>query len=135
MSDSSIYEQTTRAISISVEPMYLDDQSSPEDNHYVWAYHVQIENLGNATVQLVSRHWKITDSQGHTQEVRGDGVVGEQPVLDPGDSFEYTSGTPLATPSGFMSGSYQMVVKTGERFDAVIPPFSLDSPHQSRPVH
>jgi ApaG protein len=135
MSDSSIYEQTTRAISISVEPMYLDDQSSPEDNHYVWAYRVQIENLGNATVQLVSRHWKITDSQGHTQEVRGDGVVGEQPVLDPGDSFEYTSGTPLATPSGFMSGSYQMVVQTGERFDAVIPPFSLDGPHQSRPVH
>ena len=135
MSDSSIYEQTTRAISISVEPMYLDDQSSPENNHYVWAYHVQIENRGNATVQLMSRHWKITDSQGHTQEVRGDGVVGEQPVLDPGDSFEYTSGTPLATPSGFMSGSYQMADKTGERFDVVIPPFSLDSPHQSRPVH
>jgi len=135
MSESTIYEQTTRAISISVEPMYLDDQSSPEDNHFVWAYHVQIENLGEATVQLLSRHWKITDSQGQTQEVRGDGVVGEQPVLGPGDSFEYTSGTPLATPSGFMSGSYQMVGKTGECFDVIIPPFSLDSAQQSRPLH
>jgi ApaG protein len=97
----------------------------------VWAYHVRIENNGGRTVQLRNRHWRITDSQGRTQEVRGAGVVGEQPVLRPGDSFEYTSGTPLPTPSGIMTGSYQMEASdTGEQFDVKIPSFSLDSPHQ-----
>ncbi|MFQ5959619.1 MAG: Co2+/Mg2+ efflux protein ApaG, partial [Alphaproteobacteria bacterium] len=103
-----MYQQTTHAIQVTVRPIYLDDQSSPSDEHYVWAYHVRIENQGAETVQLVNRHWRITDEHGRMHEVRGVGVVGEQPVLEPGDSFEYTSGTPLATPSGIMVGSYRM---------------------------
>ena len=126
-----MYSETTAGITITVKPYYLDEQSSPEKSHYVWAYHVRIENNGARTVQLRNRHWRITDSRGRTQEVRGAGVVGEQPVLRPGDSFEYTSGTPLPTPSGIMGGSYQMEASdTGERFDVRIPSFSLDSPHQ-----
>ena len=125
-----MYSQTTRAITVTVKPFFLEDQSSPSDSHYVWAYHVRIENQGPETVQLRNRHWRITDSLGRVQEVRGAGVVGEQPVLKPGDSFEYTSGTPLPTPSGIMVGSYQMETTTGERFDIAVPPFSLDSPHQ-----
>ncbi len=125
-----MYSETTRAITITVKPIYLEDQSSPADNHFVWAYHVRIENRGNETVQLLSRHWNITDSMGQVQEVRGAGVVGEQPVLAPGQSFEYTSGTPLPTPSGIMVGSYGMESASGERFDVAIPAFSLDSPHQ-----
>lgn len=125
-----MYQETTRDIRITVEPLYLDDQSEPSDNHYVWAYQVTITNEGSDTVQLLTRHWKITDSVGRTQEVRGPGVVGEQPVLKPGDSYEYASGTPLSTPSGIMVGSYQMQCTGGETFDAMIPAFSLDSPHQ-----
>ena len=125
-----MYSQTTRAITVTVKPFFLEDQSSPAEAHYVWAYHVRIENQGPETVQLRNRHWRITDSLGRVQEVRGAGVVGEQPVLKPGDSFEYTSGTPLPTPSGIMVGSYQMETTTGERFDIAVPPFSLDSPHQ-----
>src|SRR5690606_8880306 len=104
--------------------------SSPGDNHYVWAYRVRIENHGDQTVQLLRRHWKITDAMGRVQEVQGSGVVGEQPVLHPGDAYEYTSGTPLPTPSGIMVGSYQMEAD-GERFDIGIPAFSLDSPHET----
>lgn len=125
-----MYSATTRNIHVSVEPMYLDDQSSPEDEQYVWAYHVRIENEGSDTVQLMTRHWRITDSFGRLQEVRGAGVVGEQPVLKPGESFEYTSGTPLPTPSGIMAGSYGMRSLDGASFDAEVPAFSLDSPHQ-----
>ena len=126
-----MYSQTTRAITVTVKPFFLDEQSSPSDSHFVWAYHVRIENSGDETVQLLNRHWRITDSLGRMQEVRGAGVVGEQPVLKPGESFEYTSGTPLPTPSGIMGGSYQMEAsETGERFDVTIPDFSLDSPHQ-----
>ena len=126
-----MYSQTTRAITVTVKPFFLEDQSSPAESHYVWAYHVRIENQGPETVQLRNRHWRITDSLGRVQEVRGAGVVGEQPVLKPGDSFEYTSGTPLPTPSGIMGGTYQMEESdTGERFDVTIPSFSLDSPHQ-----
>lgn len=128
---ASGYTATTRDISVSVRPIFLEDQSSPPDNHYVWAYHVRIENRGRATVQLRNRHWVITDAIGRTQEVRGAGVVGEQPVLKPGAAFEYTSGTPLPTPSGIMQGSYQMEREDGERFDVRIPAFSLDSPHQA----
>ena len=126
-----MYSATTRAISVTVEPTYLAEQSSPVDDHYVWAYHVRIENLGKEVVQLLARHWRITDSMGRVQEVRGAGVVGEQPVLNPGESFEYTSGTPLPTPSGIMVGSYEMESQNGERFDIDVPAFSLDSPHQS----
>jgi ApaG protein len=125
-----MYEQTTRAIKVVVKPIFLEDQSSPADNHYVWAYHVRIENGGAETVQLRRRHWQITDGIGRIQEVRGAGVVGEQPVLQPGDAFEYTSGTPLPTPSGIMVGSYEMETRDGATFEVAIPAFSLDSPHQ-----
>ena len=127
-----MYSEVTRSIRVTVEPVYLEEQSSPGDNHYVWAYHVQIENQGDDTVQLLTRHWRITDSLGRVQEVRGAGVVGEQPVLKPGQSFEYTSGTPLDTPSGIMLGSYEMEYPDGERFNVAIPPFSLDSPYQRK---
>jgi len=125
-----MYQEVTRGIRITVEPLYLPDQSDPVQNHYVWAYQVTIANEGSDTVQLMTRHWQITDSAGRTQEVRGPGVVGEQPILKPGDSYEYASGTPLTTPSGIMVGTYQMRCTGGEVFDARIPAFSLDSPHQ-----
>jgi ApaG protein len=125
-----MYSQTTRSIKVTVKPFYLEDQSSPADDHYVWAYQVRIENCGRETVQLRRRHWRITDNRGRVQEVRGPGVVGEQPVLRPGESFEYTSGTPLATPSGIMVGTYDMETREGETFAVDIPAFSLDSPHQ-----
>ncbi len=126
-----MYERTTRDITVSVNPTYLEDQSSPGDNHYVWAYRVRIENHGDHTVQLLRRHWRITDAMGRVQEVQGSGVVGEQPVLQPGDSYEYTSGTPLPTPSGIMVGHYQMETENGERFEVDVPAFSLDSPHET----
>jgi ApaG protein len=126
-----MYSETTRSIRVTVEPFYLEDQSSPAEDHYVWAYHVRIENRGKETVQLRSRYWRITDNRGQVQEVRGPGVVGEQPVLRPGESFEYTSGTPLPTPSGIMVGAYHMETRGGESFAVSIPAFSLDSPHQT----
>ncbi len=130
-----MYQKTTRAIQVTVKPVYLEEQSSPDDGHYVWAYHVSIENRGGETVRLRDRYWSITDAHGRVHEVRGAGVVGEQPVLRPGEAFEYTSGTPLSTPSGFTVGSYGMESERGERFDVSIPAFSLDSPHQSKQVH
>jgi len=129
------YTAVTRQFRVTVRPAYLDDQSAPNDNHFVWAYHVEIENLGQETAQLLSRHWRITDARGELHEVRGPGVIGEQPVLEPGDSYEYTSGTPLATPSGIMSGTYQMENERGETFDIEIPAFSLDSPYQPVRLH
>ena len=116
-------------ITVKVEPFYLEDRSSPSDNYFVWAYRVQIENNGEDTVQLRSRYWHITDAAGNVQEVSGDGVVGEQPTLAPGESYEYTSGTPLSSPSGMMMGRYQMVGRRGGPFEIDIPAFSLDSPH------
>ena len=130
MAGRAKYSATTRQISVTVSPTYLDDQSVPEQSHFVWAYHVVIENRGPETVQLRSRHWRITNARGEVREVRGAGVVGEQPRLEPGDVFEYTSGVPLTTPSGIMTGSYQMETRHGESFDVEIPAFSLDSPHQ-----
>jgi len=124
-----MYDKTTRAIHVTVRPTFLEDQSSPDENYYVWAYRVQIENQGSETVQLRDRYWRITDGFGRVQEVRGPGVIGEQPVLKPGERFEYTSGTPLATPSGIMLGTYRMETETGESFEVEIPAFSLDSPH------
>jgi ApaG protein len=126
-----MYSEITRSIKVSVEPFYLEDQSSPAEDRYVWAYHVRIENRGLETVQLRNRHWQITDGRGQMQEVRGAGVVGEQPVLAPGQSFEYTSGTPLPTPSGIMVGSYEMETRGGDSFWVRVPAFSLDSPHQA----
>ncbi len=130
-----MYETVTRDIMVTVEPSYLDDQSSPSDNHYVWSYHVRIENHGRETVQLRNRYWRITDSRGQSQEVRGAGVVGVEPVLSPGESFEYTSGTPLNAPSGIMVGSYEMETVGGDRFDVDIPAFSLDSPYDTAPLN
>lgn len=123
-----MYRSTTRSITVSVKPTYLDEESAPEKNLYVWAYHVRIENCGEETVQLRTRYWKITDAFGRVQEVQGPGVVGEQPVLKPGDFFEYTSGTPLITPSGIMAGAYSMEGSDGAMFDVDIPAFSLDAP-------
>jgi ApaG protein len=130
------FTEVTHDIRVTVRAVYLADQSKPEHGHYVWAYQVTIANEGRRTVQLLKRTWLITDAQGRTQRVHGEGVVGEQPVLDPGESFDYTSGTPLATPSGFMRGTYHMVAgDTGEPFDVAIPSFSLDSPHQPGRMH
>ncbi len=133
--DEPIYTQTTDGITVLVSPEYLQDQSDPDQNYYVWAYHVRIENNGLETLQLLSRYWKIIDLSGKIQEVRGEGVVGDQPTLKPGEAYEYSSGTPLATPSGFMSGSYTMANNSGLHFDAIIPPFSLDSPYDLGAVH
>ncbi|MBL8700950.1 MAG: Co2+/Mg2+ efflux protein ApaG [Alphaproteobacteria bacterium] len=126
-----MYSETTNGITVTVRPVYLEDQSSPAENRYVWAYFIRIENNSRATVQLKSRYWHITDALGRVQEVRGAGVVGEQPVLKPGQAYEYNSGTPLSTPSGIMRGTYQMESTDGDRFDLRIPAFSLDSPHQA----
>jgi ApaG protein len=125
-----MYSSTTKNIRVSVKPLYLDGQSTPEEHHFVWAYHVRIENLSSETVQLMNRYWRITDGLGRVQEVRGAGVVGEQPVLQPGQIFEYTSGTPLPTPSGIMAGRYEMQSEEGARFEIEIPPFSLDLPDE-----
>jgi ApaG protein len=127
-----MFTKTTRDIKVTASPHFLPEHSEPVDGHYVWAYTIQLENFSEQPVQLLNRHWVITDASGLRQEVRGPGVVGEHPVLEPGDSFEYTSGTPLPTPSGFMVGSYQMVDKSGAMFDVAIPAFSLDSPHEAR---
>lgn len=130
------YAKTTRDVRVSVRSFYLEDQSKPETSHFVWAYQVKIENTGAATVQLLRRTWRITDARGRTQLVQGSGVIGEQPVMGPGENFEYTSGTPLETSSGFMVGTYHMVMTgSGEAFDVAIPAFSLDSPHQGGRVH
>src|SRR5271167_3594318 len=124
------YIANTRGIAVSVEPTYLETRSSPERSQYLWAYRVVIENQGRETVQLLSRHWMITNARGELTEVKGPGVVGEQPVLKPGQRFEYKSGVPLDTPSGMMGGAYQMESERGERFDIEIPAFSLDRPNQ-----
>lgn len=125
-----MYTETTRGIMVRVTTDYRPDHSTPEEGHYVWAYTIDIENQGNVSVQLMSRHWMIMNAQGLTNEVKGDGVVGEQPVLAPGETFRYSSGTPLDTPSGLMRGSYLMRTLDGERFEVAIPAFSLDSPEE-----
>ena len=130
-----MYNAATKGIEVTVKPFFLEDQSAPQDRHFVWAYWVRIENCGGETVQLRNRFWKITDGLGRMQEVRGEGVVGEQPVLKPGEAFEYTSGTPLATPSGIMVGTYEMETEDGDLFDVSIPAFSLDSPHEGAKIN
>lgn len=129
------YEATTQGIQVRVVPDFLEQDSSPAQGYYFWAYTVEIANRGPRTVRLISRHWLITDAQGRTQEVKGPGVVGEHPTLSPGESFSYTSGAPLRTPSGIMLGSYQMADENGETFDVAIPAFSLDSPYAPRSVN
>ena len=130
-----MYATTTRSIEVTVTPRFLPEKSCPDQGHFFWAYTIEITNRGSETVQLKTRHWRITDAHGRVQEVRGAGVVGEQPRLAPGESFEYTSGVPLPTPSGFMVGSYSMVTEGGERFDIAIPAFSLDSPDAKRTIN
>ena len=126
-----MYEALTCGIRVRVTPQYMTEQSAPEDNYYFWAYTVEIINLGTEQVQLKTRFWSITDANGRTEEVRGPGVVGEQPKLAPGQSFSYSSGCPLPTPQGLMVGSYQMADAAGQLFDVAIPAFSLDSPYVS----
>lgn len=130
-----MYRSTTHDIDVEVEPFYLADRSEPEEMRYVWGYRVTIANNSEETVQLMARYWRITDGLGRTEEVRGPGVVGEQPELNPGDSFQYTSGCPLRTPSGIMVGHYTMRGSHGRLFDVEIPAFSLDMPNQGRSLN
>ena len=126
-----MFTKTTHSIKVTAIPQFLDQHSEPDEDHYVWAYTIQLENFGQEPVQLMNRHWKITDAHGLTQEVRGEGVVGEQPVLKPGEAYRYTSGTALATASGIMFGEYEMVTPEGNRLEVEVPAFSLDSPYQA----
>jgi ApaG protein len=128
-----MYEQETSGLMVRVEPQFLPEESAPDEGRFVWAYTIEIENRGADSVQLISRFWRITDENGLTQEVEGPGVVGQQPVIPPGESFRYTSAAPLAAPSGMMMGAYSMRrVDNGEAFDIAVPLFALDSPHQTR---
>ena len=130
-----MYRAVTRQIEVTVEPNFLPGKSSAENREFFWSYTVVITNSGKETVQLQTRHWVITDASGRRKEIRGEGVVGEQPVLAPGERFEYTSGVPLPTASGFMAGRYQMVTESGERFEIDVPAFSLDSPDIKRTLN
>jgi ApaG protein len=127
-----MYTAVSNSIKVTVRPKYLPERSEPDEDRYFWSYTIEIANGGDRTVQLTHRRWEITDANGHREEVRGAGVVGEQPKLKPGDAFSYTSGCPLRTPSGVMVGSYRMVDESGQAFDVAIPAFSLDSPHVRR---
>jgi ApaG protein len=135
VAEPHFYQSVTRGIRIRVEPKYLDDQSSPEDSHFVWSYSVEINNDGVEPVQIKTRTWRITDGLGRTEEVRGPGVVGQTPTIPPGGSFNYTSGCPLKTPQGIMVGSYQMSDEAGTLFDVAIPAFSLDCPYTQRSMN
>ena len=130
-----MYRTVSRAIEVKVTPRFLPDRSSPENGYYFWAYDITLTNLGRETVQLKTRHWRITDALGRLKEVRGAGVIGKEPVLRPGEDFAYTSGVPLQTPSGFMTGTYGMVSVSGEHFDVDIPAFSLDSGSGKRTIN
>lgn len=123
-----MYTKTTNHIKITVLPFYLEKQSEPEDDRYIWAYTVQMENHGEQAVKLLNRYWRITDGLGRSQEVRGEGVVGEKPLIKPGEAFQYTSGVPLSTSSGMMTGEYEMTTEDGEHIKVTVPAFSLDSP-------
>lgn len=130
-----MYQATTRAIRVTVEPTFVDAESSPDEGQYFWAYRIEIANLGDEVVQLRARHWRITDANGRTEEVQGAGVVGKQPVLKPGEKFSYTSGCPLSTASGIMVGTYQMENEKGEAFSIDIPAFSLDLPDMRKTLN
>jgi ApaG protein len=133
--DAPVYEARTRDIVVRVQPSFMPEQSDPARGRWFWSYTVEIENHGEEVVQLVSRHWIITDAMNRVEEVRGEGVVGEQPTLKPFDAFRYTSGCPLTTDSGSMRGSYQMTTDLGASFDVEIPEFSLDLPGAKRVVN
>ena len=129
------YEAETDGIVVRVKPSFLEEESSPEQHRFIWAYHVEIENKGTRTFQLMTRHWRITDREGRVQEVNGSGVVGQNPVLAPGETFEYTSGCPLTEPSGMMQGTYRLEDEEGGMLEARIPLFALDSPYDNRPAN
>jgi len=129
------YEAETDGIVVRVKPSFLEEESSPEQHRFIWAYHVEIENKGSRTFQLMTRHWRITDREGRVQEVNGSGVVGQNPVLAPGETFEYTSGCPLTEPSGMMQGTYRLEDEEGGMLEARIPLFALDSPYDNRPAN
>ncbi len=130
-----MYEAVTRAIRVRVTPAFSEERSNADDDEFFWTYTIEIINEGQEDVQLRSRHWRIIDGKGHVEEVRGPGVVGQTPTIAPGDSFSYASGCPLKTPSGIMSGSYEMRNAAGALFRIEIPAFSLDSPHAVRSVN
>ena len=132
MTRAIAYEAETENVLVRVTPAFLEAESSPEENKFIWAYHVEIENRSQRTLQLMTRHWHITDREGRVQEVDGPGVVGQTPVLQPGGRFEYTSGCPLNAPSGMMQGSYTLEDEAGGRLDVRIPLFALDSPYDTR---
>ncbi len=129
------FEETTLGIRVAVQSYFLDGQSNPETNQYVWAYRILVENQNDAPVRLLSRHWIITDGNGNNNEVIGEGVIGEQPLIQPSQHFTYTSGSPLSTPTGFMRGTYEMEDLDGDRFRVAIPAFSLDSPYCSTHIN
>lgn len=129
------YRASTQGFEVEVEPFYLASHSDPGDGHFVWAYRVAIRNGGSRTARLMSRHWTITDANGAIETVDGPGVVGQTPLLAPGDSFEYHSGCPLSTPGGTMAGHYSMLAEDGAAFDIAIPPFSLDLPDARRTLN
>jgi len=131
----TLFSKKSNDILVSVEPQFLEDQSRPEENDYLWAYHIRIENNSNVSVQLKSRIWRIIDAHGIMDEVVGEGVVGEQPILDPGEIFEYSSVVPLKTPSGIMSGQYKMITELGDPLSIDIPAFSLDCPFDISTLH
>lgn len=130
-----MYRAVTENIEVVVRPQFSQEQSQPEKNKYFWTYAVEITNHSGETIQLRHRHWEITDGNGQRQDVRGPGVVGEQPILRPGDTFRYASGCPLTTPQGIMVGQYEMVSEAGARFSVNIPAFSLDSPFETRKLN
>jgi ApaG protein len=132
MAKTMVYEAETEGVIVRVSPRFLDDESSPEDHRFMWAYHIEIENRGERRLRLLTRHWRITDRDGRVQEVNGSGVVGQNPLLGPGEKFEYTSGAPLSAPSGLMSGTYRMIDEQGGSLEAEIPMFALDSPYDVR---
>lgn len=130
-----MYKAVTRGIEVTAEPFYLEDQSEPEESRYVWGYRITIANNSSEKVQLRSRYWQITDGNGRIEEVRGAGVIGEQPTLNPGDSYQYSSGCPLGTTSGVMLGHYEMQTSDGNAFQVDIPAFSLDIPEARRTLN
>ena len=128
-----MFEQETAGILVRVEPKFLAEESEPDAHRFVWSYTIEIENRSGDVVQLISRYWRLTDANGVVQEVSGAGVVGQQPVIPPGQCFRYTSAAPLSAPSGVMMGAYSMIrVDGGEGFDIAVPLFALDSPHATR---
>lgn len=129
------YEAQTEGFVVRVRPTYLPDQSDPDEHRFVWGYNVEVENRSGGTAQLISRHWIITDASGRVEEVKGPGVVGEQPTIKPGETYAYASGCPLSTRSGLMVGTYEMISDGGDRFEIAIPAFSLDLPEARRVVN